>query len=178
VVHAANTRSLTPQVTGFFFAKARLTVGTVWEVLEFRQSEKGEMIMIGDRIGEENGQVTGTRVLPARNGLPVVEISFQQSGEIYGIRVTDLGTYESVNLPDGRLTGRGHGVLMTPDGDTVSWDGYGMGRFTVGGRVSWRGSLHYHTTSERLDRLNDVVGMFEYEVDEAGKTTGTLWEWK
>jgi hypothetical protein len=134
--------------------------------------------MIGDRIGEVIGQVTGMRVLPARNGMPVMEISFQQAGELYGIHVTEMGTYESVNLPDGRLSGKGRGVLMTPDGDTVSWDGYGTGKFTGSGRVSWRGSLHYRTTSARLARLNDIVGMFEYEVDEAGKTTGSLWEWK
>jgi len=136
------------------------------------------MIMIGDKIGDEMGQVTGRRVLPTRNGRPVVEISFQQSGEVYGMHVTDIGTYEAVTLPDGRLSGRGHGILMTPDGDTVAWDGYGMGKFTTGGRVSWRGSLHYHTTSERMARMNEIVGMFEYEVDEAGKTTGALWEWK
>jgi len=134
--------------------------------------------MIGDRVGEEMGQVTGTRVLPARGGMPAMEISFQQSGELYGVHVTDIGTYESIRHPDGRLSGKGRGILMTPDGDSVSWEGTGLGRFTMGGKISWRGALHYHTTSDRLARLNDIVGLFEYEVDEAGKTTGTLWEWK
>jgi hypothetical protein len=136
------------------------------------------MIMIGDRIGELNGQVTGTRVLAARDGMPVVEISFQQSGEFYGVHGTEMGTYQSVNHPDGRLSGRGHGVVMTADGDTASWEGHGMGKFMTGGKVSWRGSIHYRTNSERLGRLNDVVGMFEVEVDEAGKMTSSFWEWK
>jgi hypothetical protein len=134
--------------------------------------------MIGDQIGEETGQITARRVLPARNGMPVVEVSFQQSGEFYGVHVTDMGTYEAVTRPDGRLTGKGRGILMTTDGDTVSWEGYGSGRFTDSGGVSWRGSTHYRTTSERLGRLNDVVGMFEYEADDSGKTTSALWEWK
>lgn len=134
--------------------------------------------MIGDQIGKAMGQVTGTRARPARNGMPVMEISFQQSGDLYGVHVTELGTYESVRHPDGRLTGHGHGVVMTPDGDAVTWEGYGKGRFTTGGKISWRGTLHYHTTSERLARLNDVVGMFENDVDESGKMTGAVWEWK
>jgi hypothetical protein len=46
----------------------------------------------------------------------VVEVSFQQSGELYGVRVTDMGTYEAVNRPDGRLSGKGHGVLQKPSG--------------------------------------------------------------
>jgi hypothetical protein len=133
--------------------------------------------MLGDRIGEEIGQITGRRVLPERNGMPVMEISFQQSGEVYGVHVNDIGTYESVRRPDGRLAAKGRGVLMTPDGETVSWEGTGRGRFVSGGMVSWRGAIYYHTDSERLARLNDIVGLFEYEVDDAGKTTGGLWEW-
>ncbi len=134
--------------------------------------------MIGDQIGEDIGQVTGTRVLPARNGMPVMEVSFQSSGEIYGMHVTEMGTYEAVTLPDGRLTGKGRGVMTTPDGDTVSWEGHGRGRLMNGGKMSWRGSLIYRTTSERLARLNDVVGVFENDADETGKMTGRTWEWK
>jgi hypothetical protein len=136
------------------------------------------MLMIGDQIGEAIGQVTGRRVLPSRSGMPAVEVSFQQAGELYNMHVTEIGTYEAVTLPDGRLSGKGRGVMMTPDGDSVSWEGYGTGKFTGGGGVSWRGSIHYRTTSERLARLKDIVGMFEYEVDETGKTTGNVWEWK
>jgi hypothetical protein len=135
------------------------------------------MHMIGDQIGEDIGQVTGTRILPARNGMPVVEISFQATGEIYNVHVTSMGTYEAVTLPDGRLAGRGRGILTTPDGETVSWEGHGRGRRT-GGRMSWRGSFTYRTTSERLGRLNDIIGLFENETDETGKMTDSLWEWK
>jgi hypothetical protein len=133
--------------------------------------------MIGDRVGEEIGQITGRRVLPERNGMPVIEISFQQAGELYGVHVNDVGTYESTRLPGGRLTGTGRGILMTPDGEAVSWEGSGLGRCVSGGMVSWRGAIYYRTNSRRLARLNEIVGLFEFEVDEAGKTTGALWEW-
>jgi hypothetical protein len=133
--------------------------------------------MIGDRVGEEIGQVTGRRVLPDRDSMPVMEISVQQSGELYGVHVNDIGTYESVRLPNGRLAGKGRGVLMTQDGETVSWKATGLGRFVDGGIISWLGALIYRTDSVRLARLNEIVGLFEYEVDESGKTAGALWEW-
>jgi hypothetical protein len=133
--------------------------------------------MIGDRVGEEMGQITGRRVLPDRDGMPVMEISFQQSGELYGVHVNDIGTYESVRLPDGRLAGKGRGVLMTQDGETVSWKGTGLGRFVEGGIISWRGAIYYRTDSPRLARLNEIVGLYENDVDESGKMTGALWEW-
>ena len=133
--------------------------------------------MIGDRIGEMIGQVTGRRVLPERNGLPVMEVSFQESGELYGVHVNETGTYESMRLPDGSLRGKGRGLLMTPDGETVRWEGTGLGRFVGGGLISWRGSLLYRTESVRLARLTEIVGLFEEEIDEAGKMTGAIWEW-
>lgn len=50
---------------------------------------------------------------------------------------------------------------------------------TGGGRMSWRGAIYYSTTSTgRLSSLNNVVGVFEYEVDEEGNTTAKVWEWK
>jgi hypothetical protein len=59
----------------------------------------------------------------------------------------------------------------------VSWKATGLGRFVDGGIISWRGALIYRTDSVRLARLNEIVGLFEYEVDESGKTAGALWEW-
>lgn len=45
--------------------------------------------------------------------------------------------------------------------------------------MSWRGVLYYDTTSTgKLSFLRDVVGVFEYEVDEEGNTSAKVWEWK
>lgn len=133
--------------------------------------------MLGDRVGEEIGQITGRRVLPDRDGMPVVETSFQRSGELFGVHVNDIGTYESVRLPDGRLAGKGRGILLTQDGETVSWKGTSQGRFVAGGVINWRGTIYYRTDSARLARLNEIVGLAETDVDESGKMTCTLREW-
>ncbi|MFE6865934.1 hypothetical protein ACFVFS_05215 [Kitasatospora sp. NPDC057692] len=134
--------------------------------------------MLGDLIGETQGQDTGRRVLDAGDGHVVVEVSFEGSGSYYGTAVTGFGTYESELRADGTLRGEGQGVDMTADGQGVVWHGTGIGHFTEGGGTSWRGALFFHTASPRLDRLNHVVGLFEYEVTPDGKSTGTFHEWK
>ncbi|MEV6973912.1 hypothetical protein [Kitasatospora sp. NPDC093806] len=134
--------------------------------------------MLGDLLGETQGHDTGRRVLAAEDGHVVVEVSFEGTGNYYGTAVTGFGTYDSELGADGLLHGEGQGVDMTADGQTVTWHGIGLGHFTEGGGTSWRGSLFFSTSSAVFDRLNHVVGLFEYEVSADGKSTGKFYEWK
>ena len=135
--------------------------------------------MLGELLAEEQGQITGMRVLPAEAQTPTVEVSFQASGKLLGSDSTDLGTYLSVVRADRTLFGEGQGLIMTTDGDAVTWRGQGVGRFTGrGSAVSWRGAIYYQTASEKLARLNGVAAVFEFEVDENGKAQTKTWEWK
>ena len=135
--------------------------------------------MLGEKLGEERGQMTGMRVLPPGPHGPRVEVSFQASGTILGQVATDVGTYVTTTRTDGTMMGEGQGVLMTSDGDTASWTGYGVGTFTgKGTAVNWRGALFYQSTSHRLAPLNSVAVIFEFNVDENGKTEAMSWEWK
>jgi len=134
--------------------------------------------MLGEQVGHEVGQVSGLRVLPGEDG-PRVEVSFQASGTLLGIHENNMGTYVSVTRPDGTLFGEGQGIAMTDEGETVTWKGNGVGRFTGHGTaVSWRGAIYYRTTSERLARLNGIAGVFEYETDQSGKSESKSFEWK
>ena len=135
--------------------------------------------MLGEMYSEEIGQVTGSRVLPAENGAPRLEITFQASGTILGLHSTDMGTYIGTLHADGTMRGEGQGVIMTEDGGVATWFGQGVGKPTGRGTgVSWRGALYYRTQSESLARLNSIAGVFEFEVDESQKTEGKLFEWK
>ena len=135
--------------------------------------------MLGEQIGEETGHITGTRVLPDEGAGPKVEVSFQASGTTLGIHEIDIGTYVSVARPDGTLFGEGQGVIMTDEGEVVTWRGQGVGRLTGHGMAaSWRASIYAQTTSERLARLNGIAEMVEFEVDESGKIAAKSWEWK
>ena len=135
--------------------------------------------MLGEFLGEENGQITGTRVLPSQGHGPAIEVSFQASGNLLGHATTDMGTYTATPRPDGCLAGEGQGIVMTADGESAAWTAQGVGRVTGKGlEASWRGALFYTTQSAKLARLNGIAIVFEYEVDANGKTNAKTWEWK
>ncbi|MCS4538123.1 MAG: hypothetical protein HYY67_04610 [Thaumarchaeota archaeon] len=134
---------------------------------------------LGEMLGEERGKITGTRVLPSDGQGPKIETSFQASGKILGVEHSDIGTYLSVMRPSGVIYGEGQGVIMTKDGETVSWTGSGVGKPTGRGAAArFSYSITYQTMSQRLARLNSVVGVGEYEADENGNTYSKTWEWK
>ena len=132
--------------------------------------------MIGEQIGETKGKRLVRRVLSTEP--PTAEVSFEDSGQLFGVSTTGMGTYTSVISPDGSILGHGEGINMTPDGDGITWKGSGFGKFGAGGAVSYRGMLFFRTASQKLARLNGTCGAFEYEVDASGSTTSKVWEWK
>ena len=132
--------------------------------------------MLGDLIGESTGKRVVRRVLTTDP--MTVEVSFEDSGQMMGVTTTGLGTYTSVVRADGSVYGEGHGASFTSDGELVSWKGSGLGKLGPGGRVSYRGILYFQTASQKLARLNEAPGVFEYEVDPEGKTHSKVWEWK
>ncbi|MFE0643727.1 hypothetical protein ACFW2Y_19245 [Streptomyces sp. NPDC058877] len=134
--------------------------------------------MLGELISEIQGEDTGRRVVSAGEGPPIVEVSFRGSGSYYGVPVAGFGTYESELRADGTLYGEGQGVDMSADGQTVSWHAHGLGHFGEGGATSFRGAIFFSTTSPQFERLNGVTGVFEYETDPSGKSTGKIYEWK
>ncbi|MFI6848712.1 hypothetical protein ACIBJD_29455 [Kitasatospora sp. NPDC050467] len=133
--------------------------------------------MLGDQIAEIQSQDTVRRVLAGGEG-PVVEVSFQGTGEVLGTPVTEFATYESELHADGTLFGEGQGVDMTADGQTITWHGSGVGHFTEGGGVSYRGSVYFTTASPQFSRLNGTAGVFEFESGADGKNTAKVFEWK
>ena len=98
------------------------------------------------------------------------------------VGVTETVTFWSTFRPGGLFYGEGQGVLMTKDGsrEIATITPQGIGRFTnQGQKVSISGSVFFRTSSTgKLAFLNNVVGVFEYEADEAGNTIVKVWEWK
>jgi hypothetical protein len=131
--------------------------------------------MIGDKIGEFKGKRIVRRVLSTNP--PTAEVSFEDTGTVFGISTTGIGTYTSVVRPDGSVFGQGQGITTTSDGETVTWTGTGLGKFGAAGAISYR-MLFFETASQNLARLHNMCGAFEYEVDAAGSTVSRIWEWK
>src|SRR5437870_3689703 len=134
--------------------------------------------MLGELIGESTGKVTGNRVLPSEGGAPKIEFSLEGTGRLYGVEETDIGTYSAVVRPDGTLFGGGQSVFMAKDGGMATWTGYGLGRFTASGGVSYRGAGYVLSASGSLARLNSTVAVYEYEPDANQNTHPRFWEWK
>ena len=71
------------------------------------------------------------------------------------------------------LHGEGHGVIMAGESDLAGYTGEGVGRLTSSGTI-WHGAIFYRTSSTgKLSFLNDVVGLFEAEVDAEGNFSET-----
>jgi hypothetical protein len=107
------------------------------------------------------------------------------NGKFGGVEGSDIGTYCTVmreGSEPGVMYGEGQGVITTKDGQGMAtWTGQGIGRFAAPGKISFRGSVFYRTTSTgggKISFLNNVVGVFEYEMDEQGNSSTKVWEWK
>ena len=133
--------------------------------------------MRGELLGEEKGKVTTYRVNRAEGGHSV-EVTFRTEGVILGTPMRNMGTYSSQVRPGGSLFGEGQGVIMTEDGDSISWVGQGTGHFKPTGGVSFRGAIYYETASQKLARLNGMAVVYEHETDASDNASSKYWEWK
>jgi hypothetical protein len=143
--------------------------------------------MLGDLIYEATGKITGSRVLDVEG--PKIEVTISENGKLKGgIETTDMVTYWSIPRPGGAYYAEGKGVFMTKDGsgETAIWTGQGIARFSglkrrdVGSVFcsTSSSSIASPSTTGKLAFLNNLVGVFEYEVDENGNSWGKIWEWK
>jgi hypothetical protein len=127
--------------------------------------------MLGEQIAELKGKMMGQRVLDAQE--PTLETSISAKGNVKGTQVNETLTYVARLTSSGVLHGEGHGVS-----DLAAYSGEGVGRLTSSGTI-WHGAIFYRTSSTgKLSFLNDVVGLFEAEVDVEGNFSENIWEWK
>jgi hypothetical protein len=134
--------------------------------------------MLGQQVGDVRGQTISTRVLPDEGSGPRMEITDQSIGTLCGLSVTSTVTYVGTMRPTGVIQGFGHGIVMSAEGETATFTGHGVATITRPGATSWRGTLIYESQTPTLSRLNGVAVVFEYEVDEGGKSEGHFYEWK
>jgi hypothetical protein len=133
--------------------------------------------MLGDLIYEHRGKITNQRVLDAEGAK--METSFSGSANYRGTDGTEIGTYQTTYRSEGVLYGEGQGVITTKDGEIATWTGSGIGRFTGQGKIRFHGPLFYRTYStQKLAFLNNLVGVYETQIDENQNFLYKVWEWK
>jgi hypothetical protein len=133
--------------------------------------------MLGEQFGELKGKITGQRVLDAEG--PAIETNVSATGNLAGSQVRVMLTYMGKSVSIGVLHGWGNGVVMSKEGDVVSYTGEAIGKIDSSGTVRWRGSLFYKSSSNgKLASLNNLVVVLEAEVDAEGNFSEKTWEWK
>ena len=135
--------------------------------------------MLGEQILELKGKIIGQRVLDVEG--PTIETSVSVSGSIKGTQVKEILTFEArpTTTSKGVLHGKGKGVIMTEESELATYTGEGVGRVSSSGSINYRGSIFYSTSSNgKLAFLNNVIGVFESEIDIEGNFSEKIWEWK
>ena len=134
--------------------------------------------MLGEQIQELKGKVISQRVVDVEP--PTMETSVSSSGSIKGTQVTEMLTF--VGRPTtskGVLHGKGMAIIMSGESDVATFIGKAVGRLGSSENISWRGSIFYSTSSNgKLSFLNNMVGVFESEIDAEGNFSDKTWEWK
>jgi hypothetical protein len=117
---------------------------------------------------------------------PTIETSVFVSGTMKGVQVQEMLTFIGTPMiaEKGVIHGIGKGIVMTAGsgGETemVAYTGEGVGRFSSSsGSIKWRGSVFFRTsTGDKLGFLNNLIGVFESEIDAAGNFFEKAWEWE
>lgn len=132
--------------------------------------------MLGEQIAEFKGKVTGQRVLEVEG--PTMETSLSFTGSIRGTPAKETVTFVGRPTAPGVIHGEGHGVIMAGESE-MAFTAEAFGRISPTGSTKWRGA-HFNRTSStgKLAFLNNVVGVFESEIDAEGNVIQKTWEWK
>ena len=130
---------------------------------------------IGEYIQESKGKVTAVRVLADAK----LEASYQASGKLLGVEVSEFYTAIISPQPGGALFMEGNGIITSKDGDSELLKFQGIGHATGAGfKANYRGSTFAQTASPRFAKLIDIMTVWEVDVDEAGNFLLRIWEWK
>ena len=138
---------------------------------------------LGDPFFVEQGRIIGQRVL-AVVPQPQLEFSFMANASINSdngvvINAINTGTSVSTLNADGTFRGQGQGILRTQGGDAATWTNQVVGSITPEGTIITRGVGIWSTpsTTEELAFMNNMITVFEVQIDREGNLSAREWEW-
>jgi hypothetical protein len=138
---------------------------------------------LGNPFFVEQGRIIGQRVL-AVTPQPQLEFSFMANATINNgsdivINAINTGTSISTLNADGTFRGEGQGILRTQRGDVATWTNQVTGSLTPEGTIISRGVGLWSTpsTTGELAFMNNMMTVFEVEIDREGNLSAREWEW-
>jgi hypothetical protein len=138
---------------------------------------------IGNPFFVEQGRIIGQRVL-AVTPQPQLEFSFMANASInngndVAINAINTGTSVSTLNADGTFRGEGQGILRTRGGEAATWTNQVVGSITPEGTIITRGVGIWSTpsTTGELAFMNNMITVFEVQIDREGNLSAREWEW-
>jgi hypothetical protein len=140
------------------------------------------MQSLGNPFFVEQGRIIGQRVL-AVTPQPQLEFSFMANATINTGNVVingiNTGTSVSTLNADGTFRGEGQGILRTEGGGVATWTNQVVGNITPEGTIITRGVGIWSTpsTTGELAFMNNMITVFEVQIDMEGNLSAKEWEW-
>ena len=138
---------------------------------------------LGNPFFVEQGRIIGQRVL-AVTPQPQLEFSFMANASInngndVAINAINTGTSVSTLNADGTFRGEGQGILRTRGGEAATWTNQVVGSITPEGTIITRGVGIWSTpsTTGELGFMNNMITVFEVQIDREGNLSAREWEW-
>jgi hypothetical protein len=138
---------------------------------------------LGNPFFVEQGRIIGQRVL-AVTPQPQLEFSFMANATISNgsdtvINAINTGTSVSTLNADGTFRGEGQGILRTQSGGVATWTNQVVGSLTPEGTIITRGVGFWSTpsTTGELAFMNNMMTVFEVQIDREGNLSAREWEW-
>jgi hypothetical protein len=163
-------------------AQTDLTTGTIQD--QERNATTAVTESLGNPFFVEQGRIIGQRVL-AVTPQPQLEFSFMANASINNgdgnavINAINTGTSVSTLNADGTFRGEGQGILRTQGGDVATWTNQVVGSITPEGTIITRGVGIWSTpsTTGELGFMNNMITVFEVQIDREGNLSAREWEW-
>ncbi len=166
------------------FAQTDLTTTTTTGSTQDQGGNTTDVIeSFGEPFFVEQGRIIGQRVL-AVTPQPQLEFSFMANASINnedGVVINALNTGTSVSTlnADGTFRGQGQGILRTQGGEAATWTNQVVGSITPEGTIITRGVGIWSTpsTTGELAFMNNMITVFEVQIDREGNLSAREWEW-
>jgi hypothetical protein len=164
-------------------AQTDLTTGTIQD--QERNATTAVTESLGNPFFVEQGRIIGQRVL-AVTPQPQLEFSFMANASINNgdgnavINAINTGTSVSTLNANGTFRGEGQGILRTQGGDVATWTNQVVGSITPQGTIITRGVGIWSTpsTTGELGFMNNMITVFEVQIDREGNLSAREWEWE